>query len=51
MYSLDCEYYVREFETLDELINDIVKTGMDPNYQITRDGLGIGESGIDLIII
>ena len=49
MYSLKCSYYTREFKSIDELINDIIKSGMDPNYEITRNGKGTGERAIDLI--
>ena len=43
MYSLDCGYYTREFNSIDELIQDVMVSGMDPNYEITRDGKGTGE--------
>ena len=43
MYSLDCSYYTREFNSIDELIQDVMVSGMDPNYEITRDGKGTGE--------
>ena len=49
MYSLKCSYYKKEFNTIDELINDVVLSGMDPNYEITEDGEGIGECVIDLM--
>ena len=49
MYSLKCKYYTKEFKSIDELINDVINSGMDPNYEITRDGKGIGERAIDLI--
>ena len=49
MYSLKCSYYTKEFKSIDELINDIIKSGMDPNYEITRNGKGTGERAIDLI--
>ena len=49
MYSLKCDYYTKEFPTLEALIDDIVLSGMDPNYEITRDGRGLGEEAIDLI--
>jgi hypothetical protein len=50
MYSLDCKYYDKEFETIDELINDVINSGMDPNYEITKSGKCTGEFIIDLII-
>jgi len=49
MYSLNCSYYTKQFSTLNELINDITISGMDPNYEITRNGKGIGEEAIDYI--
>ena len=49
MYSLDCSYYTKTFSTLDQLINDVVTSGMDPNYEITQNGKRIGELVIDYI--
>jgi len=49
MYSLKCSYYTKQFDTLDELIDDIMTSGMDPNYEVTRNGKGIGENAIDFI--
>jgi DNA-directed RNA polymerase subunit RPC12/RpoP len=48
-YSLNCDYYTREFNTIDELVDDVMTSGMDPNYEITFDGKGIGEQAADLI--
>jgi hypothetical protein len=49
MYSLNCSYYEREFNTLNELLDDVVFSGMDPNYEITKDGVGTGEMVSDII--
>jgi hypothetical protein len=49
MYSLDCSYYQREFNTIDELIDDVVSSGMDPSYEITKNGNGIGEMASDFL--
>jgi hypothetical protein len=49
MYSLKCSYYKKEFSSIDELINDVILSGMDPNYEITFNGRGTGEFAIDLI--
>ena len=49
MYSLRCEYYKKEFGTLDELMDDVQFSGMDPNYEITRNGKSTGEMMIDLL--
>ena len=49
MYSLNCDYYTKEFPTLEALIEDVILSGMDPNYGIIRDGRATGEEAIDLI--
>jgi len=49
MYSLKCNYYKKEFPTIEELAEDVASTGMDPNYEVTRDGVGIGEEIIDFL--
>jgi hypothetical protein len=49
MYSLDCSYFVYTFDSIDELIDYVVSSGMDPNYEITRNGKSTGELAIDLI--
>lgn len=49
MYSLDCSYYDKEFKTIDELIGDVIESGMDPNYEITRNGECTGETVIELL--
>jgi len=50
MYSLDCSYYTESFDTIDQLIDDVVSSGMDPNYEITKNGIPTGEEIIDLIV-
>ena len=49
MYSLDCSFFDREFHTINELINHIINFGCDPNYEITKNGVGIGEQAWDYI--
>ena len=49
MYTLDCNYYTREVSTVDELIQDIMISGMDPNYEIMYNGQPTGDQAIDLI--
>lgn len=49
MYSLDCNYYEKQFSSIDQLIDDVIQSGMDPNYEITYNGEGIGDRAIDLI--
>ena len=49
MYSLNCSYYQKSFRTMQELLNDILESGVDPNYEILRDGKPTGESAWDLI--
>ena len=50
MYSLDCSYYEKEFNNVNDLINDVIVSGMDPNYEITCNGVPIGEMAIDYIV-
>ena len=49
MYSLNVSYYKKKFNTLMELIDDVVISGMDPNQEITRNGKPTGELAIYLI--
>ena len=49
-YSLDCSYYDKEFDSIDELIDDIASSGMDPNYEITKNNKGTGEQAIELMM-
>jgi hypothetical protein len=42
-------YYTKTFSTLDQLIEDVINSGMDPNYEITKEGKGTGEQAIELI--
>jgi hypothetical protein len=49
MYSLKCVYYIKTFSTLDQLIDDVISSGMDPNYEITKDGKCTGEQAIEYI--
>ena len=49
MYHLKCSYYEKKFNTIDELLDDIVLSGMDPNYLVYKDGKSVGEKAIDLI--
>jgi hypothetical protein len=51
MYSLACDYYTAEFPTIGDLIAHIMISGMDPNYEITRNGKGTGEMAADLITL
>ena len=48
-YSLDCPYYTRTFSTLDDLLRDIIMTGMDPDYEITVNGKGIGQAAVEFL--
>ena len=49
-YSLDCSYYNKKFITLDELLDDIASSGMDPNYENTKNNKGTGEQAIELMM-
>jgi len=37
-YSLNCKYYTRQFPNLEDLLNDILDSGQDPNYEILKNG-------------
>jgi hypothetical protein len=50
MWTLNCSYYKKEFSTLQELIDDVMSSGMDPNYEILRDGKPTGEELWDFIV-
>lgn len=49
MYTLDCPYYTKESDTLQGLIATIIADGMDPDYEILKDGKPTGENAIDHI--
>jgi hypothetical protein len=49
MYSLKCSYYIAEFKSISELISHVIISGMDPNYEITKEGKPTGEFAIDYI--
>jgi hypothetical protein len=49
MYSLKSNYYSREFNSINELVDDVIMSGMDPNCEITKNGEGIGESVMEYI--
>lgn len=49
MYSLNCSYYEKSFPNLNLLLEDVITSGMDPNYEITVDGKGTGEMLADHI--
>ena len=48
-YSLDCFYYKSEFDTIEELIDNVMINGMDPSYEITLNGEGTGEDASDYL--
>ena len=49
MYSLECSYYEKQFNSLNELIEDVINSGMDPNYNITINGKRTDDVLIDFI--
>lgn len=50
MYSLNCNYYYKTFESINELVKGVVEDGQDPNYEILKNGKGIGEELVDFIV-
>lgn len=51
MYSLKCNYYNKCFNTLEQLINDVLNSGQDPNYEITFNGQPTGEILFNLMYV
>ena len=49
MYGLNCSYYTKTFPTINQLIDDVIDSGMDPNYEITYNGKVTGDLAIHLI--
>lgn len=49
MYSLNCDYFVEEFSSIEKLLYYVEQVGMDPNYEITRNGKCTGEYLSELI--
>ena len=49
MYGLKCEYYTNQYKTIDMLLDAILSSGMDPNYEITFNGVGTGELAAELL--
>lgn len=49
VYGLKCSYYHKTFNSIMELVDDVVTSGMDPNVKITRNGKVTNERPIDLI--
>jgi hypothetical protein len=49
VYSLACPYYKKKFDTLEDLIQDVYISGMDPNYSVTLNGKSIREKLINFM--
>ena len=49
-FSLDCSYYNKSFSNVNDLVNDIISSGMDPNYEITWNGIPTSEMASDFIV-
>jgi len=49
IYSLDCSYFNFSFDSITGLLEHIIITGSDPNYEITKNGNKTGEMAIDLL--
>jgi hypothetical protein len=47
MYSLDLPYYTKEFNSLQQLIDDVMVSGVDPNCYIIKNGISIGEKAVE----
>lgn len=49
MYSINCNYYQKQFKSIELLLKDVIDSGQDPNYEITHNGKRTGEMLNDLI--
>ena len=50
LYSLDCSYFDKKFPSIGKLVDFAVASGMDPNYEITKNGRPTGEELVDYIL-
>lgn len=48
-YTLKCDWYDKCFSSIDELIEDCLSSGMDPNYDVLEDNKSTGMKLIDYI--
>ena len=48
MYSLP--NISEEFDSIAELVNFVLQEGVDPNYEVTKNGNGMGEDLTDFIV-
>ena len=49
-YSIACSYYTKSFDSLSELIDDVILSGMDPSYYI-REGNKVTNTKLSELII
>ena len=49
IYTLDCPWFDKTFDSINELVDYVMVSGMDPNYEILRNGEPTGDFVIDLI--
>lgn len=49
-YSINCPFFETVYPTLDELIKGVVESGQDPNYQVMKNGKGIGQDVWEFIV-
>ena len=49
VYTLDCPYYHRNFDNIDDLLEDILSSGMDPSYNILKNGHDTEELASDYL--
>jgi hypothetical protein len=50
MYSIECSYYKKQFELLKDLINDLIVSGMDMDYDVTYNGITTWAKASDFVI-
>lgn len=49
-WTLKCSYYNKTFPTLQLLVEDVINSGMDPNYKVVYNGKTTSDKIIDLIL-
>lgn len=48
-YSLNCGYYTKTATSIQDLVELCLADGMDPNYEILKNGKSTGENLFDYI--
>lgn len=49
-YGLDCSYFTKTYDTIEQLIEGALAGGVDPSMDITLNGKPTGEQLIDQMV-